>query len=154
MINCILARSDNNVIGKNNKLPWNLPDDLRKFGEFTLNKTVVMGRKTFESLGRPLPNRKNYIISKTLDKVEGCFVYNSVRDFLLDTYDEEVWAIGGAEIYKLFFTFADNLYITQVYGEFDGDTFCPKFDDFFEKKEIVHIHDKFEIQRWEYKFYE
>jgi dihydrofolate reductase len=128
-INIIVAASDNDCIGVKGDLPWNLPTDLKRFKEITNNHIVIMGRKTWESIPekyRPLPNRTNVIITKNLDyKADGA----EVRHDLIKALDEfawgnhEVFVIGGAQIYKEAFPYANKLYLTRVMTEIEGDTF-------------------------------
>ncbi|QRG66368.1 dihydrofolate reductase [Brevibacillus choshinensis] len=126
MISLIVAYARNQVIGKDGVMPWHLPADLKHVKELTTGKTIVMGRKTFESLGRPLPNRRNVVLTRN-------------RDFHPDGVDvvhtkEEVMALGdviifgGAEIYKQFLDVVERMYITQIDLEVEGDTFFPEWD--------------------------
>ncbi len=132
MISIIVATSLNNVIGKNNDLPWYLPDDLKHFSKITKGHTVIMGRKTYESifkrLGKPLPERKNIIITRNKDfSAPNCFVFNDTQALLKEfSKDEEVFIIGGAEIYKSFLPFTDKIYLTQINTTCDGDVFFPE----------------------------
>lgn len=135
MISIIVAIADNYCIGKNNKIPWHIPEDFKYFKDKTNEKTVIMGANTFESilgyLGKPLPNRKSLVLNKELDyKVpDGVFVFDSIPkalDFCKD--DGEVFFIGGASIYRQAIEFADRLYITEVHQTIDGDTFFPEID--------------------------
>ena len=131
MISVIVAKSQNGVIGVNNKLPWYLPADLKRFKEITVGHTVVMGRKTFQSiiarLGKPLPNRRNIVLTRdesyAYPRVE---VIHSLSD-LLDI-DEELHVIGGAEIYRQLIDRVDRLYMTEVKANIDGDTYFPAID--------------------------
>lgn len=128
MIAFIVARAENDVIGSRNDLPWYLPDDLKRFKELTTGHTVVMGRKTFDSivsrLGHPLPNRVNIVVTRQED-----FQYDGVTT--LHDVDEiaklsgDVYVIGGAELYRATFHMADTLYITEVLAEISGDTYFP-----------------------------
>ncbi|SDB90833.1 dihydrofolate reductase [Pelagirhabdus alkalitolerans] len=131
MISMIAAHDKNRLIGKDNWMPWNIPNDLGYFKAMTLNKTIVMGRKTFESFGQPLPNRKHLILTTRDDyEVEGCQIFHDI-DSVLDeirSLDEEVFIIGGGEIYERFLPFADRLYITYIDEEFEGDTYFPEYD--------------------------
>lgn len=123
---------NNRVIGKNEKLPWHLPADLNFFKKVTMGHPIVMGRKTFESIGRPLPGRENIVITRNENyKTEGCTIINSVSNIkeIEKQIDEEVFIIGGAEIFKETFPIVDRLYITLIDDVFDGDTFFPKFDE-------------------------
>lgn len=130
MISIIAATSKNRVIGKNGKLPWNLPEDMNFFRETTKNCIVVMGRKTFESIGRPLPNRKNIILTRDIDyKKDGCLVYNEIQKIIDDFENENVMIIGGEEIYRQFLPYSDRIYLTYIDQNFEGDTFFPEFND-------------------------
>ncbi|MCX6755996.1 MAG: dihydrofolate reductase [Candidatus Nomurabacteria bacterium] len=124
----IVAISKNNAIGKDNTLLWNIPDDLKHFKEITSGHTIIMGRKTFESIGRPLPNRRNIIITRDASYThEGTEVVNSLIKALdACKYEDEVFIIGGGEVYKQTLPFADKLYVTHVEKEFDADTFFPE----------------------------
>lgn len=129
-ISVIAAASNNGVIGKGGKIPWYLPKDLRRFKELTTGHKVIMGRKTFESIGKLLPNRENIILTRNKDyKVDGARVFNSVKA-LMDILpcDEEVFVIGGEEVYRYFLPFAKRIYLTLVDEKVDGDTFFPPFD--------------------------
>ncbi len=131
MISLVVAYSKNRVIGKNNDLPWYLPKDLKHFKDITTGKTVIMGRKTFDSiftrLGKPLPNRRNIVLSrdKTL-KLTGVEVFTSFDKLLDDTQNEDVYIIGGAELFKIALDKADIIYATEVNTVIDGDVYFPK----------------------------
>lgn len=124
-LSIIVAMSDNNVIGKDNTLPWHLPADLRHFKGLTMNHPIIMGRKTHESIGRALPGRKNIVITRDRNyKAEGCTIAHSLEDALQAAGDGEVFIIGGATIYTLALPLADKLYLTRVHTTIpDGDTF-------------------------------
>lgn len=132
MLSIIVAKAKNNIIGKNNKLIWNISDDLKRFKKITKNHTIIMGRKTFESLGRVLPNRKHVVLTHNLDfeiNNENVEIVNSIHD--LDKYinsKEECFVIGGGLIYNLLLPYTQKLYITEIYEEFSGDTFFPKIN--------------------------
>lgn len=130
-INIIAAVSENNVIGLNNRLPWHLKEDLRFFKEVTTNHTVVFGRKTYESIGKPLPNRENVILTSDRGYLAyGCKIVHAPIQVvsLALTQPNEVFIAGGAELYKQFIPVADSMYITEVKGKFAGDTFFPQYD--------------------------
>ena len=123
--------SENRVIGINNSLPWHLSDDLKRFKSLTTNHSVIMGRKTFESIGKPLPNRRNIVLSnnKNLSFV-GAKVINSIEDALLSSEDDkELFIIGGEKIYSSFLPLATHMYITRIHKKFDGDAFFPYFEE-------------------------
>lgn len=129
-ISMIAALSENGVIGNQGKLPWHLPEDLQYFKKMTLNKPVVMGRKTFESIGRPLPQRQNIILTEDQNfKVENCTIVHSREEALKVLVDfDEVMIIGGAKIYQLFLPLAQRLYLTLVHKNVVGDTYFPKLN--------------------------
>ncbi len=127
----IAAMANNRVIGKDNKMPWHLPEDLKHFKAMTLGKPVVMGRKTFESIGRPLPGRHNIVITRQNDyQPEGVSCVNSfeaAKELVSDC--EEIVVIGGGQLYKEILPLADTLYLTFIELTVDGDTFFPEWDD-------------------------
>ncbi|PHS00359.1 MAG: dihydrofolate reductase [Oceanobacter sp.] len=132
----IVATAQNRVIGRDNALPWYLPNDLKYFKQTTLGKPVIMGRKTYESIGKPLPGRTNIVITRQTDYLpEGVKVVHSVaeaRDLaesvcLIDG-QEEAMIMGGAEIYTLALPDADRLYLTEVHADVDGDAYFPEYD--------------------------
>jgi dihydrofolate reductase len=127
MISIIVACSENNVIGKDNGLIWRLSNDLKRFKALTTGHAIVMGRKTFESIGRPLPNRRNIILSKNLESMEGCEIMRSADEVLelAKSTDEELFIIGGGQVYEQLLPFADKLYLTLVHIVAEGDTFFP-----------------------------
>lgn len=126
MIKIIVATSKNKVIGNNNKLIWKLSSDLKRFKELTTGHPVVMGRKTYESIGRPLPNRRNIIITRNLEyRVDDCEIVSSLDEALLLTKND-CFIIGGGEIYKQSLEVADKIYLTLVHEELEGDTTFPE----------------------------
>ncbi|MGE7878546.1 dihydrofolate reductase [Peribacillus muralis] len=132
MISLIVAMDENRVIGNDNRLPWHLPADLQYFKKVTLGHPIVMGRKTFESIGRVLPGRENVIVTRNQDfQALGCVVLHDVLKIKMyaDKRDDEVFVIGGAEIFKEVLPFADRLYITEIHETFEGDTFFPAIDE-------------------------
>lgn len=130
IISVITAMDENRLIGKDNGLPWKIPADLQFFKKVTMSKPIIMGRKTYESIGRPLPGRQNVIITR--DKTytaEGCDVVYSIDEALKIAADaEEVMVIGGANVYQQFLDKANRLYLTSVMGKFDGDAWFPELD--------------------------
>ena len=130
MVSLIVAKSKHNVIGDKGRIPWHIPNDLKRFKELTTDNVVIMGRKTFESLpeeNRPLPNRVNIILSKDKSYHSTCcMVFDSLKKALRKAgSDKKVFVIGGGEIYKEALKYADNVYVTEVDGEFEGDTYFP-----------------------------
>ena len=128
-ISVIVAFAENNIIGKNNKMPWRLPADLKRFKAITTGHTVVMGRRTYESIGRPLPNRKNIVLTSIPESIIDCITADSLKDAIAISEPEtELFIIGGASVYKQAFPFADKLYITKVHANPAGDTKFPEID--------------------------
>ena len=129
MISLMWAMDNNRVIGYKNQLPWHLPEDLKFFKRTTMGHPIAMGRKTWDSIGRPLPGRENIVITRNPEFLcEGCTVLNSVEALLEFSRQnaDEIFVIGGAEIFKLILPYADKLYLTRIYDEFEGDTFFPE----------------------------
>lgn len=128
-VSIIVAIAKNNAIGKDNKLLWYLPNDLKHFKDVTTGHTVIMGRKTYDSVGKPLPKRRNIIITRQAISIEGCEVVNSLEAALALCKDEdEVFIVGGAEIYRQSIPLTDRIYLTVIDQEFDGDSFFPELD--------------------------
>ncbi|MFA6424068.1 MAG: dihydrofolate reductase [Candidatus Magasanikbacteria bacterium] len=149
MFSLIAAVADNNCIGKNNKIPWNIPEDFQYFKKMTLGKTCVMGQATYESIlgyiGKPLPGRQTVVV--TLDKnyqaAEGVRVFNSLDDIFEKLKDEDVFICGGASIYRQTIDRVDTLYITLVHQSPDGDTFFPEIDKNIWKETAREDHGGF-----------
>lgn len=131
MITMIFAMGRNRVIGRDNKLPWHLPADLKYFRSVTTGSTVIMGRHTHESIGRPLPNRRNIVISSNpAYEAEGCEVIRHIEEILpYATAEEEVFVIGGAGLFSLLLPHASKMHITWINETFEGDTFLPEWDN-------------------------
>lgn len=135
MISIIVAVGKNLEIGKDNKLIWTIPDDMKYFKNVTTGKTVVMGLKTYESIGKALPNRNNVVISyENLDLKDAKVItdYKEVFD-----YKDEVFVIGGASIYKLFIPYADKLYLTEIDSDAEADSYFPEFDKSLYDRKVV-----------------
>lgn len=129
-ISLIAAASDNNVIGNRGKIPWDIPEDLQYFRRATEGKPVFMGRKTFESIGHPLPKRRNIVISRRAEyQAVGCEVVQSLQEALhrCEGMSEEVFVIGGGEIYAEALSHADRIYLTRVHVDIGGDAYFPDF---------------------------
>lgn len=133
MLSIIVAKAKNNVIGKNNELIWHLPEDLKRFKALTTGKVIVMGRKTFESLGRVLPNRKHVIFTRNLDftieneNVEVVHDLSEIQKYI--DSEDECFVIGGGLIYNMLMPYADKIYVTVINQDFDGDTYFPVIDE-------------------------
>lgn len=148
-INIIAACDNNRGIGKNNDLPWpKISKDLKYFKYITTGYPILMGRKTFESIGsKPLPNRKNYILtSKNIDSSD---VYPVISLYYVD--EPEIFVIGGAQVYETFWDVVDKIYITEINGTFDCDTFIPPIPPFFELVSETIDFDLFELKFKIYK---
>lgn len=135
-ISLIVAMSENRVIGVDNRLPWSIPEDLKRFKKITSQHPIIMGRKTFESIGRPLPNRTNIIISRNKEyRAEGTITCKSLEEAIQWARNapgsEEIFIIGGGEIFKMALPIANRIYLTTVYWPFEGDSFFPEFDTAF-----------------------
>jgi dihydrofolate reductase len=149
-ITLVAAIASNNVIGKENSLPWNIPEDLKRFKQMTSGHTILMGRKTFDSIGRPLPNRQNIVMTKDENfEREGIKVINDFDEALelIKESNEDVFVIGGSKIYELFEPVANSLAITRILKDFEGDAFFPdinwdlwqieKEENFFDEKSNI-----------------
>lgn len=151
----IVAKASNNVIGDKNNLIWHLPNDLKHFKNLTTNHPIVMGRKTYESLGRPLPNRTNIIITRDQQFTDDHVIITYSLDQAIakaQEINEDYFIIGGGEIYKQALRIADELYITEVHHEFDGDTFFPEIDEEMYEEVSREHHNKDEKHPYAYSF--
>jgi len=143
-ISLIVAMASNRVIGLNNKMPWHLSADLKKIKKITMGSPILMGRKTYESIGKPLPGRTNIIISRNLDyQQDGCLVFNDLKVALEKTCEsaEELFIIGGSDLYEAILPMADAIYLTLINREFPGDTFFPE----------IGLNDWSEVEREDIK---
>ncbi len=151
-LSAIVAMTAERVIGRDNDLPWRLPEDLKMFKRITAGHPVVMGRKTWDSLGKykPLPGRQNIVLTRDEGWGEdGATVIHSPGALEgLDLADEEVFVIGGAEIYGLFLARLDELIVSHVFEAYEGDTYFPDFSEFFSQYEVLEVYDGFEVRRY------
>ncbi len=149
MMKAIAAMSENRVIGLGGRIPWHLPDDFKWFKRTTMGGVVVMGRKTFESLGRPLPGRENVVVSRTLPEVEGVRVVRELGGITDAAFPgKDVWVIGGAELYAALLPSCAELFLSEVRGCFDGDVFFPETRNLFAAAEVVETHPEFRVVRY------
>ncbi len=127
-LSIIVAMSQNRVIGNNNQLPWHISADLKRFKLITMGKPIVMGRKTWQSLGRPLPGRDNVVLSRdAMFSAKGCFVFSSLDDVLAHyACEEEIMIIGGSTVYQLAMPITQKLYVTQIHSDYEGDAYFPE----------------------------
>ncbi len=157
-VSVIAALAKNRVIGIENRLPWRLPEDLAHFKALTLNHPILMGRKTFESLGRPLPGRTNIVITRNVDyRRDGCLVADSIPAAIALCEDtDEVFFIGGAELYAQVIPLADRLYLTEVDVDAQGDAWFPDYDRsaFREISRESHTGGKGDTLRFDFVVYE
>ena len=153
-ISVIAALAENRVIGRENELPWRLSADLKHFKMLTMGKPIVMGRKTWESIGKPLPGRSNIVITRDADyRADGCIVVNSIEQALQAAGDcEEVMVIGGAELYRQTLERAQRLYLTQVKAEVSGDTLFPLIDPKQWQEIERESHSGDECNEYDYDF--
>jgi dihydrofolate reductase len=127
-INLIAAMSLNHVIGKDNKIPWKIPGEQKLFQRITEGHTIIMGRKTFESIGHALPGRTNIILThNTGYTIPGCIVINHFSEAISDAHQKNIFIIGGEKIFKLFLPYADYMYLSIIQKEFEGDAYFPEF---------------------------
>lgn len=153
-LSLIWAMDRNRLIGSNNALPWKLPADMQWFRRQTMGKPVLMGRKTFESIGRPLPGRDNIILTRQQGlNIDGCIVVRSLdaaREAVPDA--DEIMVIGGSEIYALLLSEADRLYCTMIDAEFEGDAWFPEFDLSEWHLQLMEPHNADENNIYSYRF--
>lgn len=154
MVTIIAAIANNNALGINNKLIWHLPEDLKRFKRVTNGHHVIMGRKTFESLGKPLPNRTTIIITRNKNyKANNCIVVNSLDEALKNAkQDKNPFILGGAEIYKLAMPIVDKLDLTIVHHEFEADAFFPEIDTSIWKEKSREKFKADEMNKFDYSF--
>ena len=152
MITLIAAAAENNALGKDNDLLWHLPEDFKRFKQITSGHYIIMGRKTFESFPKPLPNRTHIIITRQEEYlVEGCLVVHSLEDALeIAPQNEEIFIIGGAQIYKQALPFADKIDLTRVHIELDADAFFPEFNT--SEWNLVFSEKHFKDEKHQYDF--
>lgn len=154
----IVAKAENNVIGKDNDLIWHMPADLRHFKNTTFGHYIIMGRKTFESFKKPLPGRTSIIITRNKDyQAEGCHVVHDLSQafkIARDNHQEEAFILGGAEIYKLSLDLADKIYLTEIKASFEGDAFFPEIDYTQWQETMREEHDADEKNPYPYAFVE
>jgi len=139
MISLIVAMNEKRVIGIDNSIPWYLPEDLKLFKAKTTGNIIAMGRKTYESIGKPLPNRDNFIISRSGFEADGCETFSSPQECIDAAGERKLFFIGGGEIYSQVIDIVDELHISWIHNKLDGDTTFPEFD--LEKWEEVERED-------------
>lgn len=156
-VSLIVAMSENRAIGRGNGLPWHLPDDLKHFKRLTTGHAVIMGRKTYDSMGRPLPDRRNIVVTRRADfQAEGVQVAHDINQAIALAGEGEVFIIGGAEIYRAAMPYVARMYITLVHAEIEGDTFFPEYspDDWQLVEQSDHPADEKHPHAMSFEVYE
>lgn len=153
-VSLIVAADENDVIGANNRLPWHLPEDLKHFKQLTMGKPMIMGRKTLESIGRPLPGRRSIVLTRQPGfTAPGCEVAGSLEQALRMTDSvEETMIIGGAEIFQQALPQAGRIYMTRVHGRFEGDTYFPELESTVWRELSREAHAADDKNLWPYSF--
>jgi dihydrofolate reductase len=146
----IVAMASNRVIGRDGTLPWHFPEDLKFFKRTTLGHPILMGRATFESIGRPLPGRQNIVLSRTMAPREGITVIRHISDLSQHCpAGITVFVIGGAQVYAELLPQCDGLYLTWVHQPYEGDTYLPEFESLFTLKDVLEKTDALEFRYYE-----
>ena len=155
-ISIIVAASENNVIGRNNDLPWKLPDDMRFFVKTTKGHHILTGRKNLESFGKLLPNRTNIVLTRDESyKFEGAHIFNDLDkaiEFAKNNGETELMIIGGGEIYKQTLPFTDRVYLTRIHTDIEGDTYFPELDKSLWELKSEEFHEKDERHNYSFTF--
>lgn len=144
----IAAMSDNRVIGNQGTIPWHLPQDFKWFKKTTMGAILVMGRKTYESIGRPLPGRETFVLSRTPREIGGAHSFTDLEMLNHLETDKTIWIAGGGEIYAQMLPHCSELYLTRVHRTVEGDARFPEFEHAFELAEEIEKNADFTIERW------
>ena len=147
----IAAMSENRVIGNSGKIPWHIPEDFQWVKQCTEGQAIAMGRKTFESIGRPLPRRENIVISRSVEAIPGCTVLPSLEALEAHPAKGHIWIFGGAQIYAAAMDRIGELYLTVVKGIYEGDAFFPPFEDQFDLEAVIREADAYRILKYVHK---
>jgi len=147
-MHAIVAMTANRVIGNGNALPWHLPEDLKQFKNRTTGHTILMGRKTFDSIGRPLPNRRNIVLTRQAINISGVEIIHDLDELLELEINGGLFVIGGAEIYRLTLPYCHGLYLTRLKQEYEGDVHFPTFEDDFETQQNIFENEDFTVTHW------
>jgi dihydrofolate reductase len=153
MIKAIVAMAENRVIGNAGTIPWHLPEDFKFFKATTMGHAILMGRKTFESIGKPLPGRENIVLSSTMPKTPGITIVRSVEEIQEPTDQRDLFVIGGEEIYRLLLPRIQELYVTKVPQTIEGDTHFPEFESQFDAGTNVLETNDFIVWKYRRKAY-
>ena len=144
----ITAMAENRVIGNHNTIPWHLPEDFKWFKKTTMGQTLLMGRKTFDSIGRPLPGRQTIVLSRNQLSIPNTQTINTVESIESVATSDTIWIAGGAEIYQLMLPKCSDLYLTRVHQRPVGDTLFPEFENNFELATVIESNADFSIEHW------
>ena len=144
----IAAMAENRVIGNQNTIPWHLPEDFKWFKKTTMGQTLLMGRKTFDSIGRPLPGRQTIILSRNQLSIPDTVTVNTIESIETVATSDTIWVAGGSEIYQLMLPKCIDLYLTRVHQKPEGDTFFPEFENDFELVSVLEKNTEFSIEHW------
>lgn len=147
-IRAIVGFPKNRAIGLNNTLPWNIPEDLQFFKKTTSGKTILMGRKTYDSIGRPLPKRLNIVLSRTPTNIPNVITIDHPSKLLELDLPRDIWLIGGAKIYELLLPACIELYISHIHQDYNGDTFFPSFEENFTPAETIEQYETFHVKKY------
>ena len=140
--------ADNRVIGQQGDIPWHLPEDFKWFKKTTMGQILVMGRKTYESIGRPLPGRETYVVSRQALSITGVQTLTDLKALDQIETEKTVWIAGGGEIYRQMLPHCSELYLTRVHRKVSGDAFFPEFEDRFVRAETLEQNQDFTIEKW------
>lgn len=144
----IAAMSVNRVIGVDGQIPWHLPEDLKFFKRTTLGHIILMGRKTYDSIGKPLPGRESWVVSRSDKEIPGVRVISDLNDIVPPADGRHIFLIGGGQLYEALLPRCEELYLTLVRREATGDAFFPSFEDDFELAEVLEENEEMEIRRY------
>lgn len=148
MIKAIVAMAEGRVIGKGGTIPWHLPEDFKFFKATTMGHAILMGRKTYESIGKPLPGRENIVLSRTMPETPGITIIRSVEEIQEPTDGRDLFVIGGEEIYRLLLPKVQELYVTKVPRTIEGDTHFPEFESEFDAGSNILEMSDFSVWRY------
>ncbi|MBI4809690.1 MAG: dihydrofolate reductase [Nitrosomonadales bacterium] len=153
-LSIIVAMAKNRTIGVNNALPWRCPEDLKHFKTLTMGHHMIMGRKTFDSIGKPLPGRTTVVVTRNNDlEIEGCVISHSLKEAVYTCAgDEEIFIVGGAELYRQAITLVDTLYITEIQQDVEGDAHFPEYDKSAWRETSREVRTQESPQPLEYHF--
>lgn len=145
----IAAMSENRVIGNAGDIPWHLPEDFKWFKQTTMGGILIMGRKTFDSIGRPLPGRETYVLSRTPRNIPNVHCFTDLAMLYQLATDKTIWIAGGGEIYRQMLPHCDTLYLTRVHRTCEGDAYFPEFENNFTLAAVELKNPDFTVERWE-----